>query len=96
MAEVSIPQREQVYGEAVECFTRIAEVWSGILGHHVNAVDVALCQIGLKLVRSAHCPTYSDNSDDIVGYKKIFDMIVGEDMVHASTVAEYFEKKGAS
>jgi pyruvate-formate lyase-activating enzyme len=68
-------------------------VWSGILGHHVNAVDVPLCLMGMKLVRTQVTPDYSDNSDDIEGYLDIFRQLVGEDMVHARLTSEYLEKK---
>ena len=88
-----IDQRVQVYGDPTETFVRIAEVWSGILGHTVNATDVPLCLIGMKLVRTTQAPDYSDNSDDVEGYLDIFRQLVGEDMIHARSVKEYVEMK---
>lgn len=88
-----IDRRTQVYGDPVETYTRIASVWSGILGVHVNPVDVPLCMAGLKLVRTQAMPDYSDNSDDIDGYVDIARQIVGEDMIHARTVNEFIEQK---
>jgi hypothetical protein len=85
--------RVQVYGDPVETFVRIAEVWSGILGHEVQPTDVPLCLIGMKIVRTTQAPDYSDNSDDIEGYLDIFRQIVGDDMVTARSVTEYVEKK---
>ena len=88
-----IDGRREVYGDPREMFPRVAEVWSGILGTWVNAVDVPLMLIGYKLVRTAHAPNYSDNSDDIEGYLDIFRELVGKDMIHARSVEEYLEKK---
>lgn len=86
--------RTAVYGEPVECFTRIAQVWSGILGHEVQPWEVPLCMMGFKLVRADFAPDYSDNIDDASGYEDIFRQIIGEDMVDARSVSEYLEKKG--
>jgi hypothetical protein len=88
-----IDGRRSVYGDPSTMFARAAEVWSGILGHHVNACDVPLLLIGYKLVRAQHTPDYSDNSDDVEGYLAIFREIIGDDMVHARSVPEYLEQK---
>ena len=88
-----IDKRVQVYGNPIEMFPRIAEVWSGIVGHTIHATDVPLMLIGMKLVRTRQAPDYSDNSDDIEGYLDLFRQLVGEDMIHARTVTEYIEKK---
>ena len=66
---------------------------AAILGHTINATDVPLCLIGLKLIRTVEAPDYSDNSDDIEGYLDIFRKIVGDDMIHARSVKEYLEKR---
>jgi hypothetical protein len=91
-----IDHRVQVYGSPTATFPQIAEVWSGILGHQVNATDVPLMLIGMKLVRTAQAPDYSDNSDDIEGYLDIFRQLVGGDMIAARSVNEYIEKKFGS
>ena len=88
-----IDRRVQVYGNPEETFIRIAEVWSGILGHEVKPVEVPLMMVGMKLVRAQVMPDYSDNSDDVDGYMDIFRTLVGEDMIHARTVNEFIEKK---
>lgn len=87
--EELIDERMQVYGDPVETFPRVAEIWSGILGHQVTATDVTLCMMGYKMLRTQLMPDYSDNSDDIVGYYEIFRRIVGDDMVHARSVEDY-------
>lgn len=88
-----IDRRRQVYGDPTETFPRIAQVWSGISGHEISALDVPLMLIGLKAVRTQVTPDYSDNSDDVEGFLAIFRELVGEDMIHARLVSEYIEKK---
>lgn len=88
-----IDRRVQVYGEPVECFSRIAQVWSGILGHEVQPVEVPLMMAGAKLVRAQVSPDYSDNTDDVDGYIDIARKIVGEDMIMARTVNDYIAQK---
>lgn len=88
-----IDRRVQVYGNPIETFARIAQVWSGILGHEVQPVEVPLLMAGMKMVRTQVMPDYSDNSEDIDGYMDIFRQLVGEDMIHARTVNEFIEKK---
>lgn len=88
-----IDRRVQVYGDPTATFVRIAQVWSGILGHEVQPVEVPLMMAGMKMVRTQVMPDYSDNSDDIDGYMDIFRQLVGEDMIHARTVNEFIEQK---
>lgn len=85
--------RTKVYGDPVDTYRRVAQVWSGILGHTVQPLEVPLLMAGLKLVRTQVSPDYSDNSDDIDGYIDIFRQIVGPDMIDARTVREYIEQK---
>lgn len=88
-----IDRRVQVYGEPVECFGRIAQVWSGILGYEVQPVEVPLMMAGAKLVRAQVSPDYSDNVDDVDGYIDIARKIVGEDMIMARSVNDYIAQK---
>lgn len=71
-----LAQRGEVYGDAVETHGRIAEVWSGILGKHISAHDVALCMVGLKLVRAQITPHHTDSHADAKGYAAIANAIV--------------------
>lgn len=88
-----IDRRVQVYGNPTDTFVRIAQVWSGILGHEVLPVEVPLLMAGMKMVRAQIMPDYSDNSDDIAGYMDIFTTLVGEDMIHARNVSEFIAQK---
>jgi hypothetical protein len=91
-----IDGRRGVYGDPAEMFARAAQIWSGIIGYEINAVDVPLMLMGYKILRAQHTPDYSDNSDDIEGYLDIFREIVGDDMVHARSVSEYLEAKAGA
>lgn len=87
-----IDNRTSVYGDPIESYTRIAQVWSGILGFEVQPYQVVLCMIGTKSVRASITPNYSDNSDDIEGYLDMFRTIIGDDMIIARLTSEYLEK----
>lgn len=75
--EELLAQRGQIYGDAVDTHTRIAQAWSAILDHQVSALDVALCMISLKLVRASCAPDHMDSYADIAGYNEIAKRIVG-------------------
>lgn len=90
-----VARRVRLYGDPVETFVRIAQVWSGILGTHVNPTDVPLMMAGLKLVRTQVTPDYSDNSDDVDGYMDIFRRLMGPDLIHARTPDDYWTQHDA-
>lgn len=84
-----IDGRRSVYGQPVDTFARIAQMWSAQLGHEVQAWQVPLLFISAKLIRAGEAPDYSDNTDDVEGYLAIFREIMGPDMIHARSVDEY-------
>lgn len=88
-----ITGRRAVYGDPETTFVRIAQVWTGIIGHEIQPHEVPLMMAGLKAVRTQICPDYSDNSDDIDGYIDIFKLLIGENMIHARSVDEYLRIK---
>jgi len=59
--------KRSAYGPVEESFARIANIWSGILGHDITAKEVALMMTGLKLHREANKHS-RDNLVDIHGY----------------------------
>lgn len=69
--------RQQDYGGVRGSFDQIALVWSGVLGVMVSAEKVALCMIGLKLVRESHAHG-DDNVVDIAGYALCLDQLTGD------------------
>ena len=86
-----IEQRKQVYGEPVETFARVAQMWTGLIGHEIQPCEVPLMMAAYKMLRTQVCPEYSDNSDDIDGYMDIFRTVVGTDMIKARSVEEFIE-----
>lgn len=66
-------ERQQEYGPPEESFSNIALVWTAILKTPVTKEQVALCMLGLKVVREANLHK-QDNLDDIDGYNEILKM----------------------
>ena len=60
--------RAKDYGDAATSFSRVAFIWSGILGMDITPAQVAMCLAGLKLSRLAHTPTHEDSWVDLCGY----------------------------
>lgn len=88
-----IDRRRQVYGEPSETFPRVAQMWSGLIGHTIQAWEVPLMMVAYKMLRTDVMPEYSDNSDDILGYMDIFFELMKDDMVPARSVEEFIEKR---
>ena len=72
-----LEQRGSSWGNAASTHSRIAQVWSGILDTEVTAGQVALCMVGLKLVRASVNPDDPDSFDDGHGYLAIAEDIFG-------------------
>ena len=72
-----LEQRGSSWGNAASTHSRIAQVWSGILDIEVTAGQVALCMVGLKLVRASVNPDDPDSFDDGHGYLTIGEEIYG-------------------
>lgn len=60
--------RAKVYGEAMESFSRIAELWAPILGSRIAPDTVALCLLQLKIARAITSPAHVDSWIDMCGY----------------------------
>jgi hypothetical protein len=60
--------RNDAHGDPMVNHTRIAMIWSGILGQKVSASQVAMCMAGLKLARAAYNPTILDSYIDGAAY----------------------------
>lgn len=54
--------RNEAYGDATEQFTRVANIWSALLGFDVAPEKVPLCMTALKLVRA----TSREDPDDFI------------------------------
>jgi hypothetical protein len=92
-AQELLDSRLAVYGERVENMTRVAQVFSGILGFEVRPDQVPLLMVGYKTVRASQTPDYEDNVKDIEGYAIMFREIIGDDMIAAVNTDEYLLEK---
>ena len=72
-----LEQRGNQWGDAIGTHVRIAQVWTGILDHKVEPVQVALMMEGLKLVRASINPDDPDSFHDAQGYNRIAELIAG-------------------
>ena len=63
-----IAERSIQYGDAGGNMAAIAHRWSATLGKEINAAQVVLCLLDLKLARLAHDPTHDDSAVDVCGY----------------------------
>lgn len=62
-------ERDAQYGGPEDNFTRIAKIWSAILGIDITTEDVAMCMVGLKVARYASKSGFQpDTWVDIAGY----------------------------
>lgn len=57
----------QEYGDVYKSFSRIADLWSSILGTQVTPVKVGLCMIAFKISREVSFHK-DDNLVDMAGY----------------------------
>jgi hypothetical protein len=92
-AQELLDSRLAVYGERVENMTRVAQVFSGILGVEVRPDQVPLLMVGYKTVRASQTPDYEDNVKDIEGYALMFREIIGDNMISAVNTDEYLLEK---
>lgn len=62
--------REQTYGQPEDNFATIAQMWEAYLGIPINAMDVSMMMVLLKVARVSGRPdlTTIDNFIDICGY----------------------------
>lgn len=74
-AETITHDREKDYGDPVESFQRIADLWSVLLDTQVEPHQVALCMLALKMSRLCGSPDHLDTWVDIVGYARCGVMI---------------------
>lgn len=76
--EIAGEDRSRDYGHPKQNHERIAAIWNVQLGDKlkqpIEAREVALLMIGLKLAREANTPK-RDNLIDIAGYVKCVEMI---------------------
>lgn len=68
-AKIIAGDRDVQYGGPEENFTRIAKIWSVIIGKEITPEDVAMMMVGLKVARYASKSGFQpDTWIDIAGY----------------------------
>jgi hypothetical protein len=68
-ATIIAGDRDVQYGGPEENFTRIAKIWSVIVGVEISPEDVAMMMVGLKVARYASKSGFQpDTWIDIAGY----------------------------
>lgn len=63
--------RRDTYGDATDHFTRVAALWSTELGVKIDADQVTICMMLLKIDRLRETPTDMDGWTDIAGYASL-------------------------
>ena len=64
--------RARDYGHPRVNHTRIAKLWSAILGRETSPEEVALCMMAVKMARLMESPLHEDSAVDIAGYSWVF------------------------
>ena len=79
--DLTMGNRNEQNGNPLENHTRIAKIWSVILGIEVEPYQVALCMAGLKIARLAYNPL-DDSFIDGAAYLAIAGEIVSKGDAH--------------
>lgn len=69
--ELTTGDRNKSYGDPYINLQRTANIWKEILGCEVNASQVALCMVGIKMARLVETPNHLDSFVDGAAYMAI-------------------------
>ena len=83
--KVALNSRGQHYGKVLENHSRIAKIWSVILGSDVTEEQVALMMVGLKVARLVETPDHQDSILDIAGYAAVMSECIEEKKTQKNT-----------
>ena len=83
--KVALNSRGQHYGKVLENHSRIAKIWSVIVGSEITEEQVALMMVGLKVARLVETPDHQDSILDIAGYAAVMSECIEEKKTQKST-----------
>jgi hypothetical protein len=69
--------RQHHYGNPTRNLTRIAMMWSAILGRPITNQEVCMCMIAVKLGRLTNSQDHRDSWIDIAGYARVWELASG-------------------
>ena len=63
-------ERQELYGDAVTMFRRLALMWTAIIQPRtpITPLEVVLCMLSMKAIRATESPDHMDNYIDMAGY----------------------------
>ena len=64
--------RGSIYGSSRTNHERIAELWTAYLGDYISPMQVAMCQLLVKVSRLSETANHKDSVKDIIGYAAIY------------------------
>ena len=73
--EIIYGDREKTYGAPDKNLAKIAALWTAYTGFNLNANDVCLMMILLKVARLTNDATHRDSLTDLCGYAALMERI---------------------
>jgi hypothetical protein len=74
--------RQSTYGPPHKHFAQVADLLNGLLGKRlsspIEARDIPLIMICLKMARLTNTPDHTDTIDDIAGYIRTYEMVLDQ------------------
>ena len=70
-AAKTVLERGHTYGDPHTDMSRIAALWSVLLGVEILPTQVPMCMIAVKLSRLVNSPDHGDSTVDIAGYAAV-------------------------
>lgn len=80
-------EKRETYGPVGDGLRRTAMVWSAVLDRPVTPEQVALCMLGLKIVRECN-KSSRENQIDMCGYAKVLELYHEELAAEAKAVED--------
>lgn len=85
--------RQDAYGDALECHKRIAAGWEQILGVKIKPHQVALCMAWVKTARAVTSPKRRDNYVDNAAYSALAGELVESQDNPPKSISDYVSER---